>query len=132
MVALVRRGLHIPVLAYTVDGQALAVEYDPIVRVHRTNLGEDLEHSVNLGISVSQQIQVTRGPKRHVEPGRHQHRTLQDEAIAKAAGSETVENAFDRIARQNEIESLSTLLGDDKKPGVHRSAHVDDGLSHWQ
>lgn len=107
--------------AHTVHNETLAIEYDAIVALDCANLGEDSKNAIGVGVAVSHQVQIARGPERHVEPRRHKHSAFENEAVAKAASAETIEEALDRVARQNEIERLLAFPGEGKKTCAHRA-----------
>ena len=91
---------------------------------------EYVEDSFRCRIAVTQEIEIARAAKRLVEPRHQQHRPFQNETVGVAGLREPVEQALDRIVRQDQIEILALLLADPKEAGANRGPDIPDLPSH--
>ena len=82
--------------------------------------------------AVTQEIEIARAAKRLFEPRQQQHGTLEDETVGVSGLREAIEQALNRIVREDQIEILALLLADPKEAGPNRGPDVLERLRHWQ
>jgi hypothetical protein len=67
---------------------------------------------------------------RVIEPGRHEHRTLESESIAVTRLRKAIEAAIQDVAREQKLKRLIALLGNGEQPRAYGRAHVADRFRH--
>jgi hypothetical protein len=74
-----------------IDSQAIHVENYAIVGRYRADFSKHGKHGLLIGIAKAEKIEIARRAEGIFEPGRHEHRALEDEAIAMLGGAEAVD-----------------------------------------
>ena len=81
---------------------------------------EHVKDSVRCRIAVTREIQIACAAGRLIEPCCQQHGPLQHETVGVRGLREPVEEALDRIVRQDQIEVLTLLLADSEEASPDR------------
>ncbi len=99
----------------TSNGEPRAVPSDRthaiVIDDDNTDRAKRLGHALDGRLAGTEQIEIAGRPERIGDPGREQHRALEDELVALRRHAEAIQQALDGIARQQDLEIAAGLLG---------------------
>ena len=67
-----------------------------------------------------------------VDPGRHEHATLEHEPLLMIGDRESIEQPLEREAHQHNVENPALDAREVQQPVLDRSGEIDGYLSHWR
>src|SRR5690606_34749063 len=80
-------------------------------------------------LAVAEQVQIASRPKRRLHPSHKQHRSFENKSIAMLRPAQTIQESFQGIASQHDLEIGALVAGSLQQPGTHRGADVLRGLT---
>ena len=92
--------------------------------------GKDAKDSFRRRVAVTEEIKIARAAERLVEPRHQQYGPFQNETVGVTGLREPIEQALDRIVRQDQIEIQPLLLSYPKEACPNRGPDILGFLSH--
>ena len=125
-----RRSAVLDFFAYGLDPQALQVEAHSVVSLDRHDFAERREQRILRRVPETKQVHVARRPVWLIEPSGEQHRTLQHEALAVWGETQPVQQALQRIAREQQLHRLAARMRQVQQALAYRGADVARAIRH--
>ena len=124
----VPRTQALPGLLDTKCGQ---IKLDTIIDDGRENFPERCEHRILAWIAKAQKIKIARSSVRIPKPTREQHCPLEHKSLGIGRRAESVEESFERVAGQYQIEALARFPGEVLQTCTYGGSDVFDRFSDW-